>query len=470
MNLPKPPAGIQHFPTLIQEGYTYVDKTRYLYNLIKERPGCFLARPRRFGKSLLVSTLEALFQGKRELFSGLWIDSSDYHWQPHPIIRLDFTAASSNDPKMLSKSLTDMLQAIALQYGVEGTERELVKSTFNALLEELYRRFGPVVILVDEYDQPIARYIDEPDMAKANREFLNGFYANIKAQERYTRFIFITGVSQFTKVSLFSGLNNLNPLSFREDYADLLGLTEIEIKTCFGSLIKHWAKKRGETEEETFSLLKTWYNGYSFTRSPLPLKVYNPISVLNFLKTGVLDNYWFVTATPGMAIKLAQKRNFPLFNLEEDIPAGHELEETHDITTMDVHTLLYQTGYLTIRKFDEKTQTCLLNFPNEEVRRSFLNHLLPIFSRKNASDIQGIYYQLAKHLQEHDFQKFFNVFNVFLDSIPHYTAGRSFFAFSSRVKAPGIELAGEGIVLNSIQSPPPPARSRGFDARGKRKK
>lgn len=420
MNLPKPPAGIQHFPNLIKDGYVYVDKTHYLYELIKEKPGCFLARPRRFGKSLLISTLEALFQGQRELFTGLWIDSSDYDWHPHPIIRLDFSAISSDNPEILSKSLIDTLKAIASQYGIVGIERELLKSTFNALLEELYRHFGPVVILVDEYDHPIVRFINEPEMAEANRDFLNHFYANIKAQERYLRFLFVTGVSHFTKVSLFSGLNNLNLLSFREDCADLLGLTEKEIRAYFTPNIKHWAKKRGETEEAVFSMLKTWYNGYTFTQFSSPPKVYNPISVLNFLKTGVLKDYWFETGTPTMAIKLAQKRNFPLLNLEEDIPAGQELERTHDIIAMDIHTLLYQTGYLTIRKFDEKTQTYLLNFPNEEVRRSFLNHLLPIFSKSSSSDIQGIYYQLAKHLEHHNFQKFFDIFNTFLDSIPHY--------------------------------------------------
>ena len=420
MSLPKPPVGLQHFPNLIKDGYAYVDKTRYLYELVKEKPGCFLARPRRFGKSLLVSTLEALFQGRRELFKGLWVDLSDYDWYPYPVIRLDFSAISSDSPDVLAKSLIDTLQAIALQYDVAGIEKELVKSTFNALIEELYRRFGPVVVLVDEYDHPIVRFINEPDKAEANREFLNHFYANIKAQERYLRFIFVTGVSHFTKVSLFSGLNNLNLLSFREDCADLLGLTEQEIKAYFTPNVRHWAQKRGETEEAIFSRLKTWYNGYSFTQFSAPPKVYNPISVLNFLKTGMLKDYWFETGTPTMAIKLAQQRNFPLLSLENDIPAGQELEQTHDIASMEVHTLLYQTGYLTIRKFDEKTGTYLLNFPNEEVRRSFLNQLLPLFSKSSSSDIQGVYYKLAKHLKDHDFQSFFEVFNSFLDSIPHY--------------------------------------------------
>src|SRR5690606_15378624 len=190
-------------------GYTYVDKTRFLYALINERPGCFLARPRRFGKSLLVSTLSCLFQGERELFKELWIDSSDYNWQPHPVIRLDFTSITSDSPETLTKSLIESIVSIGTKYGIKGIKTEFVKSTFNNLLEELYNRFGPVVILVDEYDQPISRYIDNTDKAQKNREVLNEFYSNIKSQERYLRFIFVTGVSQFTKISLFSTLNNL---------------------------------------------------------------------------------------------------------------------------------------------------------------------------------------------------------------------------------------------------------------------
>ncbi len=419
MTLPNPPVGIQHFPNLIQGGYTYVDKTRYLYYLIKENPGGFLARPRRFGKSLLISTLESLFKGERELFKGLWIDSSDYDWHPHPIIRLDFTLITSDDPASLENSLKESLIATAARYDIVEIEKDRLKETFNAFVEELYKRLGSIVILVDEYDEPIVRYINEPTKADANRDFLNRFYANIKAQERYLRFIFVTGVSQFAKVSLFSGLNNLNQLSFREDYADLLGLTEQEIRHYFTPNVKHWAHKREEVEEELFATLKTWYNGYAFTKFSKPPKVYNPISLLNFIKTGEFNNYWFQTATPSMVIKAAETHNFSLLNLEDDIKAGEELELTHDISSMDVHTLLYQTGYLTIRKFDEKTQIYLLNFPNEEVRRSFLNYILPLFSKKSTSEIQDLYYQLASHLEHHNFQKFFDVFNIFLDSIPY---------------------------------------------------
>ena len=414
----KLPLGIQHFPNLRNEGYAYVDKTHLLYRLIEEKPGCFLARPRRFGKSLLVSTLEALFQGKRELFSGLWIATSDYQWQQYPVIRLDLSAAVADNSTTLAISLQDALKAVAARYDIEGIEREFPVLTFSALVEKLFHKIGPVVVLVDEYDHPLVQHIDNPKLAEENRKFLRGFYANMKAQEQYLRFVFVTGVSQFTKVSLFSGLNNLQMLSFREEYADLLGLTEAEIKTYFASNIRHVAEQRGETEDEVLSLLKTWYNGYLYARSSSAPRVYNPISVFSFLKTAQLDNYWFSTATPTLAIALAKQRHFPLLDLEQDVIAGKELEEAHDIGVIDMPVLLYQTGYLTIRTYDEKTQTYLLNFPNEEVRRSFFDHLLRVFFNSTPSDIQGTFFNLSNYLRKNDVSKFFDIFNTFLDSIP----------------------------------------------------
>ncbi|HLB53318.1 MAG TPA: AAA family ATPase [Chlamydiales bacterium] len=417
--VPKLPTGQFHFPNLIAQGYTYVDKTHLLYRLIQEEPGCFLARPRRFGKSLLVSTLEALFQGKKELFKGLWIETSDYEWKEHPIIHLDMSGGSSGSPEKLEKSLKDTLIAIAKQYDIESIERELLSSTLEALVIEMFRRYGPIVVLVDEYDYPLVHNTDDLKLVEENRKFLQEFFANIKSQQRYLRFIFVTGVSQFTKVSLFSGLNNLEMVSFQEEYATLLGLTEEEITKYFAPNIQAVATSRNTSETEILLLLKKWYNGYSYTQNSNVPRVYNPVSVFKFLKTGILDNYWFSTGTPTMVITLAKQRDFSLVDLENDIPAGSELEETHDIGTISIPVLLYQTGYLTIRKFDPQSSTYFLNFPNEEVRQSFLEYLVRAFS-SNPSEIQGLYYRLAQHLQQHDFQKFFEVFNLFLASIPYF--------------------------------------------------
>jgi hypothetical protein len=390
-----------------------------LYRLIKIKPGCFLARPRRFGKSLLVSTLEALFQGKKELFKGLWIETSDYDWKKHPIIRLDMSGTNAKNPDELAIALKNKLLAIAKVYGIENIEKQLLSSTFEALVAEMFLRYGEVVILVDEYDYPIVHNAENPEIAEGYRKFLQEFYANMKSQEQYLRFIFVTGVSHFTKVSLFSGLNNLKMISFKEEYADLLGLTEEEIKHYFSENILAVANKRQELEKDTLSILKKWYNGYLYTKSPHAPRVYNPISVFSFLEEGYLDNYWFSTGTPTLVIALAKKHDFSLVDLEDDISIGKELEDTYDIGAVSVPVLLYQTGYLTIRRFDPQTYTYFLNFPNEEVRRSFLEYLIRAFST-NPSQIQGLYYNLAQHLKKHDFNRFFETFNLFLASIPHY--------------------------------------------------
>lgn len=216
----KIPLGIHHFPDLIKEGYTYVDKTHLIYQFIQMRPGCFIARPRRFGKSLLVSALEALFQGRRELFKGLWIETSDYQWKEHPIIRIDWTSAELRSKHSLEVSLMAILKSTAEKYGIEDIEREYPVLTFTALVEKLHRKIGQSVVLIDEYDQPLNQHIEDPQQAEEIRKILKNFYANMKSQERYIRFIFVTGVSQFTKVSLFSGLNNINMLSFRPDFND----------------------------------------------------------------------------------------------------------------------------------------------------------------------------------------------------------------------------------------------------------
>jgi len=420
MTLPKLPTGQYYFPNLINQGYTYVDKTHILYNLIQEEPGCFLARPRRFGKSLLISTLEALFQGKKELFKGLWIESSDYDWKTHPIIHLDLSGGSSGSPEKLEQALKNTLITIAKGYDINDIGRELLSSTLESLLIEMFKRFGPIVILIDEYDYPLVHNADDLELAEKNRKFLQEFFANIKSHQKYLRFIFITGVSQFTKVSLFSGLNYLEAISFQDKYANLLGLTEAEIKKYFTSNVRAIAKEQKTTEAELFTLLKQWYNGYSYTKNSHIPRVYNPVSVFKFLKTGVLDNYWFSTGTPSMIVALAKQQDFSLVDLTQDITANKDLlEESHDVSTISIPVLLYQTGYLTIRKFDSETGTYFLDFPNEEVRRSFLEYLVRAFSC-NPSEIQDIYYQLAGHLKRDDFQKFFEVFNIYLASIPYF--------------------------------------------------
>jgi len=410
--------GVQHFPKLREEGLLYIDKTEWIYRLVNGGSAYFLSRPRRFGKSLLVSTLEALFQGKRNLFSSLWIDGSDYEWKEYPVIRLDLSRAVSENVAALATSLQELLNEVAIKYGIEGIQRPFPSLTLSALVTELFKK-GPVVILIDEYDKPLVHHLEDMKLAQQNRDLLRDFYSTIKALDQYLRFVFVTGVSKFSKVSLFSGMNNLKEISLYDSYADLLGITEEEISSYLPQEIARVAKKRGEAEENIRMLLKTWYNGYRFSLSAAVSKVYNPVSLFSFLETSNLDNYWFTTATPTVAIELIKKRGFPIIDLENGIIAGKEIEVSHDVEVIDIPTLLFQTGYLTISDYDEKAQTFFLKFPNEEVRQAFLEHLLRAFAERQPSEIHGILYKLSKYLQDKDLKGFFDIFNVFLASIPH---------------------------------------------------
>lgn len=416
--MPKYPIGVQHFPKLREEGSIYIDKTKGIYSLIMDNAAAFLSRPRRFGKSLLVSTLEALFEGKRDYFSGLWIDSSDYEWRKYPVIRLDLSQVVSSSPDKLAISLQELLKNIASKYMIQDIERPFPSLTLSALVMELSKK-GQVVILIDEYDKPLVHHLEDMELVRQNRNFLKDFYSTIKALDQYLRFVFVTGVSKFSKVSLFSGMNNLKEISLYEAYADLLGITDDEISSYLLSDIEKVARKRGESPEHVLSLLKTWYNGYRFSLSSSAAAVYNPLSLFSFLDTGNLDNYWFTTATPTFALELIKNRPFPITDFESEIIAGKEIEASHEVDVVDISTLLFQTGYLTIKNYDEKTQTFFLKFPNEEVRRSFLEHLLRAFAECQPSEIHGTIFKLSKNLQDKDLKSFFSTFNIFLSSVPH---------------------------------------------------
>ena len=412
------PIGVQHFQRLREEGFLYVDKTERIYRLITTGVAYFFSRPRRFGKSILVSTLEAIFQGKRKLFSGLWIDQTDYEWKEFPVIHLDLSTAVSSSPEALMTSLQEMLKEVALKYNIKEIQRPFPSFTLSALVTELSKR-ASVVILIDEYDKPLVHHLDDRKLVEKNRDVLRDFYATIKSLDKYLHFVFVTGVSKFSKVSLFSGMNNLKEISLYDAYADLLGLTEKEIDTYLLPDIQTIAEQQGTTEKHILSLLKTWYNGYRYGLSSHVPKVYNPLSVFSYLDQGKLANYWFTSATPTFAIELIKNRSFPISDFENGVIAGKEIEASHEIDTIDIATLLFQTGYLTIGDYNEKTGDYFLKFPNEEVRHSFLEHLLHAFSEKQPFEIHGLLFKLSDFLKTKDLENFFNVFNVFLASIPH---------------------------------------------------
>ncbi len=260
------PIGVQDFPLMRKEGFLYVDKTEWIYRMMMTGVAYFLTRPRRFGKSLLISTLESLFKGERKLFSGLWIDSSDYEWKEFPVIRLDLSKTISSTPEALSISLQELLQECANKYSITDIKRQFPSLSLSALVIELAKK-GPVVILIDEYDKPLVHQFANMELVAKNREILGEFYTTIKALSQYIHRVFITGVSKFSKVSLFSGMNNLIDISMKPEYATLLGLTENEIDHYFENELDAIVRKRQESKEETLKKMKFWYNGYSFSRS-----------------------------------------------------------------------------------------------------------------------------------------------------------------------------------------------------------
>ncbi len=360
MSKAKLPVGIQDFETIISERYTYVDKTELIYQIITQGKPYFLSRPRRFGKSLLISTFHALFSGRRDLFEGLWIDQSDWNWEVYPIIRLDMSIINNRSPEMLERALIHALNEIASQFRLT-----LVGETSSDYLSDLIKQLvltqnQKVVVIIDEYDRALIDNIEEIEVVKKNREILRQFYTVLKAQDEYLRFIFLTGVTKFSKVSVFSGLNNLNDLTLLNHFSTLLGYTRQELEHYFAEDIAELAQKRKLNVDECYALIKEWYNGYQF--SDEGSLVFNPFSVLRLLHGQKFSAHWFETGTPTFLIKLIQKREFDLIDLEqyEMSDAGFSTFEIEELATIP---LLYQTGYLTIKRYDSTFNRYRLGVP-----------------------------------------------------------------------------------------------------------
>jgi len=377
--LPKLPIGMQSFQALRERNYLYVDKTALVLRLIEEGECYFLGRPRRMGKSVLLSLLQALFEGRRELFEGLAIAKSDYDFTPYPVIRLDFGMITTESLELFKLNLCEELNDIAIEHGlpkVQGVHpSRMLASLVKALAEK-----EQVVLLIDEYDRPILNTLSAADKAQIYSDFLKDFYATVKALQPYLRFTFITGVSRFAKTSIFSGMNHLNDLSLDEDYAGLLGVTEEEITGALRPYVKLIAEKQQKAEEEIRELMRLWYNGYRFAGERTAPSVYNPHSLFSFLQKGQFVNYWFSTGTPSFILDLIRKEQYPVVDFE----AGERvfdsvLRESFEIDRIDLIALLYQTGYLTIADYDDSTSEYTLRFPNEEVRRSFFHCLSALF-------------------------------------------------------------------------------------------
>lgn len=370
----KYPIGIQTFSQIRQEGYTYVDKTQYIEKLLSGGKNFFLSRPRRFGKSLFLSTLHAYFEGERELFRGLALDKADVLWKPIPIFHFDLNAENYQDERGLEYILDYHLRQYEKIYG-RDSEDTTISLRFSSLIRHAYEQTGErIAILIDEYDKPLLAIEDNESLFVKNQGILKSFFGNLKTMDRYIRFAMITGVARFSKVSIFSDLNNLNDISLSPKYADICGWSMQEVEDTFKGGIEDLSKDLRYSYEETLNKLKEMYDGYMFAEGGN--RLYNPFSLLNALDHGQMGYYWYQTGTPTFLAKRIRKAGISLPSLNKCLAFASQLTDVglHDKNPIP---LLFQTGYLTIKDVDGDLYT--LEFPNKEVEIGFARNLQPLY-------------------------------------------------------------------------------------------
>ncbi len=430
------PYGLQDFESLIQDGYLYVDKTPYIFDLISRGKVFFFARPRRFGKSLLVSTLKAIFEGKKDLFNGLAIQKLRTDWPVHPVIHLDFSALDYGSDSILRESLLITLNDIGKCYNLDLSEYSEPGVRFKALIENLSKK-NKVVVLIDEYDKPILEHLDNVAMARECQSILRSIYGKLKPLDTHLKFVFITGVSKFSKTSIFSDLNQLEDLSESAATAELLGYTQEEIKEHFPSHLQQLSLKYEQSLEETIKQMKAWYNGYRFSkeaeiqvldaatnRLTKPQKInlmYNPVSVNSCLQNGLFQNYWFATGTPSHLVKLIKQGKHSLKEVSsyENIRASNSTFGSCELDAIPLDALLYQAGYLTIKTFDIKTNTGTLGYPNFELRDSMASYLLSLQINHSEGEIAHHAVELRNAFEQKDIGLVASIFTSLFANIPY---------------------------------------------------
>ena len=410
---------IYTFSRLREEGFTYVDKTEELYAMASGETGSqfFMARPRRFGKSLAVSTLKCLFEGRRDLFAGLKIEPK-WDWSKKwPVLHLDMGSMQYDTLEELKKSLVDYLCLQSQIHGVSIDRNKLLPDIFRSLIHSLAEQSfdGRCVVLIDEYDKPLLKALNTPDVIKF-RDFFKSFYGVVKYEESKQRFTFITGVSKFSKVSIFSDLNNLNDWTMHPKTATLFGYTHEEVKACFPGRIHALAEANGLTEEDAFAKIIQWYDGYRFHHKAE--YVINPVSLGQCFQNNEFANYWSKTAMPTFLVDILKKRplDFSQIDIDEDELGNYEPDRPKGVT------LLFQTGYLTIDSFSQLlvSRRYKLRLPNLEVENSFIKDIVGAYTgREDGGQSSGYAYAAGEALYEHDVPKFMKALKSFFVDIPY---------------------------------------------------
>jgi len=383
----KLPIGIQDFEYLRTDNCLYVDKTRYIYKLLQHGKPYFLGRPRRFGKSLFLSTLKAYFEGKKELFEGLKISELEKDWTKYPVIYLDFNRESYSNIDFFNKALDTNLSIHEERWGRVENETTPASRLIGLIRRASEKSGKKVVVLIDEYDKPLISTMNKPELNEEMREILKGFYGVLKAEDAHLKFVFLTGVTKFSKVSVFSDLNHLDDISLDSKYSEICGISETELLQNFKPEIQALADNRKFTYDEAFAKLKKLYDGYHFAKESAD--IYNPFSVLKTFAKLDFAYYWFETGTPTFLVKHLANTGFEIPILENNVSIAASSLMDYRVENDDYIPLLYQSGYLTIKEYDSKLNEYTLGFPNEEVKYGFLNELLPQFTPSFGTSSSG---------------------------------------------------------------------------------
>ena len=411
------PVGIQTFEKIIEGDYLYIDKTEYIWNMIHLGSYIFLSRPRRFGKSLLVSTLQAYFEGRKDLFKGLFIETVEKEWTEYPILRFSLSTAKHCNKEELLLELSNKLTHYEAIYGKGAADEVKPNQRLKGIIERAYKKTGKkVVVLIDEYDAPLLDVVHEEKTLPVLRNVMRNFYSPLKASDPYLQFVFLTGITKFSQLSIFSELNNLKNISMLTDYAGVCGITKEEMIAAMSDYIDDFAEAQEITREEAIEGLKRQYDGYHFTW-PSP-DIYNPFSLLNAFQDHDYTNYWFGSGTPTYLIEMLRKFNV----VPSDMNKMQTLASDFDAPTENMASitpLLYQSGYVTIKDFNRATRLYTLDIPNTEIRVGLMDSLLPnyVSMRKEAGNTTIAKMYLA--LLNDNLDEMFSLLQTYLLTVPY---------------------------------------------------
>ena len=410
------PIGIQTFDKIREGGYLYVDKTKYIYEVTHPGQYVFLSRPRRFGKSLLTSTLEAYFSGRKDLFKGLAIEKLEKEWKQYPVLHFDLSDIKKGTVEDFEDSVNSSLASMEETYGVVKTADNLA-TRFKELVERIYKRTGKqVVVLIDEYDAPLLTVLHDPERLEKMRTALQSFYSPIKKLDPYLRFVFITGITKFSQLSIFSQLNNLKNISMKPQYAAICGITQEELEDNFQEGIRALGEENEMTSEQVLAKLARTYDGYHFAhKSP---GVYNPFSLLSAMDNCDFDNYWFSTGTPTFLVNMLKHFHADITKIDGSEAFATDFDQPTE-NMQSILPLFYQSGYITIKSYDPIIDRYTLGYPNEEVKVGLMRILVPYYVHTNTLEAGNTVVQMYLALRKDDMDGCLKAMQEFLTTIPY---------------------------------------------------